>query len=230
MWYCHPFFQTLNAIAQGCRLNQRPMGGLQVIFTGDFFQLPPISNAKGNSKNNLNFSCSQREISRSTKFVPSPKKFPAQRIASTDKISSFFQPSNKSKSNLDVISSQTSESNATDDKYTSMSQQVRESDTSILRFCFQSPAWNEIVGGNTFKLSTVFRQSETVFASLLNSIRYGELTGMIMLSKHVLRMWMEMNVLNKYLFKWDAPTIHVCVFCHDDSFLPVFLADKVITL
>lgn len=164
------------------------MGGLQVIFTGDFFQLPPISNTKGNSKNNLNFSFSQKEISRSAKLVPSPKKLLTQKSASTDKISNFFQPSNKSKSKLAVISSQTSEINAADDKYMSMSQQVRESDTSILRFCFQSPAWNEIIGGNTFKLSTVFRQSETVFASLLNSIRYGELTGVFVLSKHTLGM------------------------------------------
>ena len=103
------------------------MGGLQVIFTGDFFQLPPISNTKGNSKNNLNFSFSQKEISRSAKLVPSPKKLLTQKSASTDKISNFFQPSNKSKSKLAVISSQTSEINAADDKYMSMSQQVRES-------------------------------------------------------------------------------------------------------
>lgn len=150
------------------------MGGLQVIFTGDFFQLPPISIAKGNSK--VNFK----------RIVLSPKKLPTQKGASTDKISNFFQPSNKS--NLDVMSSQTSEINATDDKNISMSQQVRESDTTVLRFCFQSPAWSAIIGGNTFKLSTVFRQSETLFASLLNSIRYGELTGMFVPSKLALEL------------------------------------------
>jgi ATP-dependent DNA helicase PIF1 len=37
------FLEKLNAIAQAVRRDSRPMGGLQVIFVGDFFQLPPVS-------------------------------------------------------------------------------------------------------------------------------------------------------------------------------------------
>jgi ATP-dependent DNA helicase PIF1 len=34
--------QLLNMMAQVCRDSSKPMGGLQVVFTGDFFQLPPV--------------------------------------------------------------------------------------------------------------------------------------------------------------------------------------------
>ena len=40
------FPQTLNTIFQKCRGNVQPMGGLQIIFTGDFFQLPPVTKNK----------------------------------------------------------------------------------------------------------------------------------------------------------------------------------------
>jgi len=35
-------FDTLNAIGKAVRNNLRPFGGIQVIFSGDFFQLPPV--------------------------------------------------------------------------------------------------------------------------------------------------------------------------------------------
>jgi len=35
--------EKLNDIAQALRRNSRPMGGLQCIFVGDFFQLPPVN-------------------------------------------------------------------------------------------------------------------------------------------------------------------------------------------
>lgn len=37
------FLEKLNKIAQAVRRDGRPMGGLQVIFVGDFFQLPPVN-------------------------------------------------------------------------------------------------------------------------------------------------------------------------------------------
>jgi len=35
-------FDTLNSIGKAIRNNMRPFGGIQVIFSGDFFQLPPV--------------------------------------------------------------------------------------------------------------------------------------------------------------------------------------------
>jgi ATP-dependent DNA helicase PIF1 len=35
-------FNLLNALGQAIRRNNRPFGGIQIIFSGDFFQLPPV--------------------------------------------------------------------------------------------------------------------------------------------------------------------------------------------
>lgn len=35
-------FELLNKIGQTIRLNKKPFGGIQIIFSGDFFQLPPV--------------------------------------------------------------------------------------------------------------------------------------------------------------------------------------------
>ena len=35
-------FNVLNEIGKAIRGNQKPFGGIQVIFSGDFFQLPPV--------------------------------------------------------------------------------------------------------------------------------------------------------------------------------------------
>ena len=37
-------FETLNAIGKALRCNQKPFGGIQLIFSGDFYQLPPVGN------------------------------------------------------------------------------------------------------------------------------------------------------------------------------------------
>jgi ATP-dependent DNA helicase PIF1 len=39
-------FDKLEYIARKVRKNNQPFGGLQVILTGDFFQLPPVKSKK----------------------------------------------------------------------------------------------------------------------------------------------------------------------------------------
>lgn len=37
------FFECLDKIARAIRKNSKPFGGIQVIFSGDFYQLPPVT-------------------------------------------------------------------------------------------------------------------------------------------------------------------------------------------
>ena len=37
-------FDMLNEIGKATRKNPRPFGGIQLIFSGDFYQLPPVGN------------------------------------------------------------------------------------------------------------------------------------------------------------------------------------------
>jgi ATP-dependent DNA helicase PIF1 len=49
------FLEKLNEVAQIVRRDKRPMGGLQVIFVGDFYQLPPVVKADEEGRREIPF-------------------------------------------------------------------------------------------------------------------------------------------------------------------------------
>lgn len=88
-------FELLDNIGQELRRNRKPFGGIQVILSGDFYQLPPIRND-------------------------------------------------------DIENSG--------------------------RFCFESPRWNTVIlPQNQIQLSTIFRQTDMTYVTILNHIRVGRI-------------------------------------------------------
>jgi len=63
--------EILNKIAQKVRNSQQPMGGIQVIFTGDFFQLPPVGNEEDKDSDKFCFeSLVWNQLFKSENHVP----------------------------------------------------------------------------------------------------------------------------------------------------------------
>ena len=45
------------------------------------------------------------------------------------------------------------------------------------KYCFNSPLWAELMGGNSYELTQIFRQKDERLIHLLNDIRYGTMTS-----------------------------------------------------
>ena len=44
------FFDKLEVVARSLRRTPKPFGGIQLVITGDFFQLPPVDRGSSNSQ------------------------------------------------------------------------------------------------------------------------------------------------------------------------------------
>lgn len=59
----------VDAVCREVRQNQHPFGGLQIIFVGDFFQLPPVSKQGGAESDNAQQSFVKRDVSERFAFT-----------------------------------------------------------------------------------------------------------------------------------------------------------------
>ena len=88
-------FNMLNDIGKAIRVNPRPFGGIQLIFSGDFYQLPPVGD---------------------------------------------------------------------------------KDDMDTQRFCFESDEWNSVFHRDCqIELKKIFRQTDEIYATILNQIREGRM-------------------------------------------------------
>ena len=48
-------FELLDLIGKKCRRNDKPFGGIRLVFSGDFYQLPPVGNNNDEETSNFCF-------------------------------------------------------------------------------------------------------------------------------------------------------------------------------
>lgn len=152
--------ELLNLIAQTTRGSTKPMGGLQTILCGDFFQLPPVVKVRHVFTAP---SLSQRQQSQGDDS--STGSHVAYPITHTN--------TNTTTAATDTnILSTCHASQQQQQKLTTTSSSATSTGTDSRVFCFQSPVWKQIVK-KSFELKVVFRQNKTSFVSLLHAIRRG---------------------------------------------------------
>jgi len=135
--------EALDALARRIRKNDAPMGGIQVVFSGDFFQLPPVEKSKAFGA-----------------VVGGGEGGGGGGGGGGEAEEGFSQTQG-------AAHSQAHEQ--------TQAQAQAQTHTSQRRFCFQSPAWRQLIS-KTFTLETVFRQSEAQFIAILNEVRWGGLS------------------------------------------------------
>lgn len=130
------------------------MGGVQVIFTGDFFQLPPVMKVNDKIRHQHQYQHNNTSNTTSTNTY------------GYSQLTSMTQDINMTQ-NMSATATVASSSS------TSSLSSSREQ-----RFCFQSAIWKEMFSRkNCFMLKEVHRQKDTKFSKLLNAIRWGDCSG-----------------------------------------------------
>lgn len=176
----HPeLFDIINSIAKRARDCSSPMGGLQTILVGDFFQLPPIvSSSSSCSRNtgNTNRSniTSNYVATQSHDLQSRSMQYTQQHI---QQYTTTTTQTNSSATTTNAINT-SSNSNSNDNRK---------------RYCFESNAWSEVVK-ESFILQTVFRQTNDSFINLLNQLRVGNCTVEVLQTLNAKCVGKELNI------------------------------------
>ena len=144
------FFDAFNLVCKKLRNNEEmPFGGIQIVMTGDFFQLPPV--LKQSIQTESFSSIHQNSLVKTKRNSPP--------ILSRRHYSAFLQQMHGSKYNKEL--------------HFGTAGQVKE-DCQI-KYLFHSKSWLDLILSNLKirELSQSFRQKDPLFVSVLDDLRFG---------------------------------------------------------
>lgn len=155
-----------------------------MIFTGDFFQLPPV----------------HRSVTPTTNPNPNPNSVPISQSQYQSQSQLESLPASQMPHRHDPVPLPPPVNMSVPTTITSHSNTDSNTDSAVYkenRFCFQSPIWNQLFpltckrsarngeskiksssqSRHCFVLEKVYRQTDEEFSALLNQIRWGVNTG-----------------------------------------------------
>lgn len=151
-------FDKLEEIARKVRKKDLPFGGIQLVITGDFFQLPPVAGATVTSDGLSPSTTSSTSLrprlqgSMSTTTVIRPN----QQVGMVDPDLDLLNVNEEPSSPLDA-------------------QAAANAEASQRLMCFDAKTWTQCIP-NTLQLTEVFRQQDPVFINMLTEMRHGRLS------------------------------------------------------
>jgi hypothetical protein len=159
-----------------------PMGGMQVVFCGDFFQLPPVSKSPQFTFAHWGASNSSNGARSTVQHGAAIATAVCRDLPGTQQQHHHHQQQHQDEVSLSqACSQQAHEQQATAAATTAAAATAVavEGDYSR-RFCFQSPVWSELIQ-QSFDLAQIFRQQQRTqgdadFIAALNAMRRGVLT------------------------------------------------------
>jgi ATP-dependent DNA helicase PIF1 len=143
------FFDAFNQVCKKLRKNQMPFGGIQIVMTGDFFQLPPVLKPSIQTES---FSSFHQNLSLKTIKNSSP-------ITYHPRYSAYLQHKHGSSYKKEVH----------------FGTACRMEEDSHAKYLFHSKSWLDLIL-NQLKIRELthsFRQMDPLFVSVLDDLRFG---------------------------------------------------------
>ncbi|KAG9324609.1 hypothetical protein KVV02_004103 [Mortierella alpina] len=158
-------FDKFEEIARRVKKNDKPFGGIQLIVTGDFFQLPPVANTSHTL---------QDPALSPIIFPPSPARASLSGSRSTSTI--VQRDSADYLDHYDEVPYFEGELGApspTVDAAAALIPEVQQQQAPLL--CFDAKSWKTCIE-YTLQLTEVFRQRDQRFINMLTEMRHGKLS------------------------------------------------------
>jgi len=163
------YFDAMDAVARAVRKNDRPFGGIQLILSGDFFQLPPVN--KGETEDQTVFCFQANAWARAVPNVVLLKEVHRQ-VRPSDGKRRAHSDRNTDYGTLNLLGL----CNQTDSQFLRILAEIRRGECSDATAEFLQSTGGNIVGGDGIKPTLLHSHNEAV-GTARRRRRNGSITG-----------------------------------------------------